>query len=165
LAEIFQREGRAIQAVLTRDSTTTVTELLKTFSMSDLAKQLQEAAPTLWHLLVDISVPASSTRGEDEDEPRRDKGLVFTTICALISVVRSQKANNFQLVIGLFLLGSGASKREMEVLAHAGLSISYQSITCHVKALSAEGMDRIRALIKSCMVQIVWDNLNIAFRV
>ncbi|KAJ7877391.1 hypothetical protein B0H14DRAFT_2281708, partial [Mycena olivaceomarginata] len=52
-------------------------------------------------------------------------------ICALISVLRSQKANNFQLAIGLFLLGSGASKREMEVFAHAGLSISYQSIIDH----------------------------------
>jgi hypothetical protein len=90
---------------------------------------------------------------------------VFTTICALISVLRSQKANNFQLVIGLFLLGSGASKREMEVLAHAGLSISYQSIIDHVKQLSKEGLKKIQDLVKSCMCQIVWDNLNIAFRV
>ncbi|KAJ7621845.1 hypothetical protein B0H17DRAFT_1290185 [Mycena rosella] len=79
--------------------------------------------------------------------------------------MRSQKANNFQLVIGLFLLGSGASKREMEVLAHAGLSISYTSITGHVKGLSKEGMARVREIVKTSMCQIVWDNLNIAFRV
>ncbi|KAJ7022234.1 hypothetical protein C8F04DRAFT_971719, partial [Mycena alexandri] len=90
---------------------------------------------------------------------------VFTTICALISVMRSQKANNFQLVIGLFLLGSGASKREIEVLAHAGLSISYSTITEHVKSLSQEGVEEIQELVKSTMCQIVWDNLNIAFRV
>jgi hypothetical protein len=79
--------------------------------------------------------------------------------------MRSQKANNFQLVIGLFLLGSGASKREIEVLAHAGLSVSYSTIIDHVKGLSKEGMDRIRELVKGSMCQIVWDNLNIAFRV
>ncbi|KAJ7917833.1 hypothetical protein B0H13DRAFT_1578600, partial [Mycena leptocephala] len=86
---------------------------------------------------------------------------VFTTICALISVLRSQKANNFQLIIGLFLFGSGASKREMEVLAHAGLSVSYTTIITHIKELSEERLEKIRELCKSCMVQIVWDNLNI----
>jgi hypothetical protein len=53
----------------------------------------------------------------------------------------------------------------MEVLAHAGLSISYGSITNHVKKLSKEGLANIRELVKTCMVQIVWDNLNIAFRI
>ncbi|KAJ7448400.1 hypothetical protein FB451DRAFT_1053929 [Mycena latifolia] len=159
LAEIYQREGRAIQDILTRSSTTTVMELLKVFSMAQLAAELEEAAPWLWKALVTLSEPESA------GEARRDKGLVFTTICALISIMRSQKANNFQLVIGLFLLGSGASKREMEVLAHAGLSISYTSIITHVKGLSKEGMVRLREIVKTSMVQIVWDNLNIAFRV
>ncbi|KAF8125886.1 hypothetical protein K438DRAFT_1458742, partial [Mycena galopus ATCC 62051] len=165
LAEIYQHEGRAIQEILTRNSTTTVMELLKQFSMADLAAELEEAAPWLWRALVMVSEPDNKTRTERAGEARRDKGLVFTTICALISIMRSQKANNFQLVIGLFLLGSGASKREMEVLAHAGLSISYTTITDHVKALSKEGMGRIRELVKESMCQIVWDNLNIAFRV
>ncbi|KAJ7929449.1 hypothetical protein B0H13DRAFT_2228509 [Mycena leptocephala] len=165
LADIYQREGRAIQEILTRNSTTTVTELLKVFSMEQLAAEIQKAAPWLWKVLVVLSEPDKSTRPESAGEARRDKGLVFTTICALISVMRSHKANNFQLVIGLFLLGSGFSKREMEVLAHAGLSISYTSITSHVKGLSKEGMERLRGMVKSCMCQIVWDNLNIAFRV
>ncbi|KAK7034899.1 hypothetical protein R3P38DRAFT_3184341 [Favolaschia claudopus] len=101
--EIFQREGRAIQAILTRDSTTTVTELLKGFSMEQLAEELEAAAPTLWAALAAISIPNKSTRRAADGENRRDKGLVFTTIRALISVLRSQKANNFQLVVGLFL--------------------------------------------------------------
>ncbi|KAJ7891095.1 hypothetical protein B0H13DRAFT_1515792, partial [Mycena leptocephala] len=123
-----QREGRAIQEILTRDSTTTVMELLKQFSMDQLATELEEAAPWLWRALV---VPGRNTRAERVGESRKHKGLVFT-ICALISLMRSQKANNFQLVIGLFLLRSGVSKREMEVLAHAGLSVSYSTIIDHV---------------------------------
>ncbi|KAJ7177685.1 hypothetical protein C8R46DRAFT_1173954 [Mycena filopes] len=165
LAEIFRKEGRAIQAILTRDSTTTVTELLKDFSMDLLAEEIRAAAPHLWAALAVLAEPDQSTRRDSDKEPRRNKGLVFTTICALISVVRSQKANNFQLVIGLFLLGSGASKREMEVLAHAGLSISYQTIIDHVKTLSKEGSAIIKQVVEAGMVQIVWDNLNIAFRV
>ncbi|KAJ7119070.1 hypothetical protein C8R44DRAFT_673385, partial [Mycena epipterygia] len=165
LAGIFQREGRAIQAILTRDSTTTVTALLQDFSMDNLAEDIQAAAPHLWAALAVLADTDQSTRREAEGDNRRNKGLVFTTICALISVVRSQKANNFQLVIGLFLLGSGASKREIEVLAHAGLSVSYSTINDHVKQLSKEGLAQIREVVKSGMVQIVWDNLNIAFKV
>ncbi|KAJ7149729.1 hypothetical protein C8R46DRAFT_1309677 [Mycena filopes] len=172
LAEIFQQEGRAIQAILTRDSTTTVMELLKDFSMDVLADEIREAAPHLWAALAVLATPDQATRRDSDGEPRRNKGLVslfarfrLSSLMSWISVVRSQKANNFQLVIGLFLLGSGASKREMEVLAHAGLSVSYKSITEHVKQLSREGLVKIHEVVKSGMVQIVWDNLNIAFKV
>jgi hypothetical protein len=47
MTEIFQREGRAIQSILTRGSTTTVTELLKDFSMNQLEDEIKEAAPIL----------------------------------------------------------------------------------------------------------------------
>ncbi|KAJ6479781.1 hypothetical protein C8R45DRAFT_1216261 [Mycena sanguinolenta] len=165
MAQIFQREGRAIQARLTRDSTTSVTDLLKNFSMEQLAEEIEAEAPHLWAALAVLAEPDQSTRRDKAGQNRRNKSLVFTTICALISVLRSQKANNFQLVVGMFLLGSGASKREMAVLAHAGLSVSYPSIVEHVKRLSKEGLEKIREVCQTSMVQIVWDNLNIAFKV
>jgi hypothetical protein len=83
----------------------------------------------------------------------------------MLSISRSQQANNYQVVIGIFLLASGASKREMEVLAKAGLSTSYTTIKEHVATLSKEGTEHFRQLIKQQMCFIVWDNLNIAFRV
>ncbi|KAJ7127703.1 hypothetical protein C8R44DRAFT_616194, partial [Mycena epipterygia] len=170
LAEIFKQEGRAIQAILTRDSmTTTITELLKDFSMEQLAVDIAKAAPHLWAALVVLADADPSTRREADGENNllllTGYLQVFTTLCALIAVLRSQKANNFQVVIGLFLLGSGALKREISVLAHAGLSISYQRIIDHVKKLSEEGLANIREVVKSGMVQIMWDNLNIAFKV
>ncbi|KAK6985088.1 hypothetical protein R3P38DRAFT_2469924, partial [Favolaschia claudopus] len=92
---------------------------------------------------------------------------LFTSVCAMLSVSRSQQANNYQVVtwvvIGLFLLGSGASKREIEVLAHAGLSTSYNAIREHIHQLSAEAVAKFRRLVKEQMFFIVWDNLNIAF--
>jgi hypothetical protein len=57
--------------------------------------------------------------------------------------LRPQKANNFQIVIGLFL-DSGASKGEIEVLAHAGLSVSYTTIIAHVRLLSKKGSSNFR---------------------
>lgn len=76
LAEIYQREGRAIQEILTRDSTMAVTDLLKVFSMDALATELEAAAPWLWKALVAVSDPDTSTRRESAGKARRDKGLV-----------------------------------------------------------------------------------------
>ena len=83
----------------------------------------------------------------------------------MVSILRSQKANNFQAVISMFLIGSGSAKREMEVLAHAGLCLSYTATMKHLRTLSTEATAKYCAVIRSCMCSIVWDNLNIAFRV
>lgn len=76
MTEIFQREGRAIQSILTRGSTTTVTELLKDFSMNQLEDEIKEAAPTLWAALGILATPDQATRRDADGEARRDKGLV-----------------------------------------------------------------------------------------
>jgi hypothetical protein len=78
LEEIFQREGRAIQAILTRDSTTTVTDLLKDFSMEQLAAEIEAAAPHLWAALTVLADPDQATRRDADGESRRHKGLVGT---------------------------------------------------------------------------------------
>ncbi|KAJ7479459.1 hypothetical protein B0H11DRAFT_2423691 [Mycena galericulata] len=165
LERLLQAEGKAIQDLLTRGRFTSILELLEHFSMEELGDQLQAVAPTLWRILETTSAPNMSTRRENQGEARREKRLVFTTACAMLSISRSQLANNYQVVIGLFLLGSGASKREMEVLAHAGLSMSYSTIREHIHTLSKEAVAKFQKLIKEQMFFIVWDNLNIAFRV
>ncbi|KAK7029172.1 hypothetical protein R3P38DRAFT_3314713 [Favolaschia claudopus] len=150
LEKVLQAEGKAIQDLLTRRQNTSVMQLLEEFSMEQLGEQLEEVAPTLWQILERTARPNASTRREAQGETRREKRL---------------QANNYQVVIGLFLLGSGASKREIEVLAHAGLSTSYNAIREHIHQLSAEAVAKFRRLVKEQMFFIVWDNLNIAFRV
>ncbi|KAF7369548.1 hypothetical protein MVEN_00284700 [Mycena venus] len=158
LEKVLQMEGQAIQDFLTRGRMTSIMHL-------EINSSLEGVAPTLWRILDTVATPGLLTRREKQGEARREKRLVFTTACAMLSVSRSQLANNYQLVIGLFLLASGASKREMEVLAHAGLSTSYDTIQDHIHILSAEAVKRFQQLIKKQMCFIVWDNLNIAFRV
>ncbi|KAJ7607150.1 hypothetical protein FB45DRAFT_993941 [Roridomyces roridus] len=159
MGAVLRREGAAIQGHLSRPKGTKISDLLHSFDLQTLAESLRELAPNMWQLLSEASwTPKAESK-------RRDSSLVFTTVCAMISLLRSQKANNFQAVISLFLLGSGASKREIEVFAHAGISLSYRSVIKYVKALSEEGMTEFRAVFRRCMCSIVWDNLNIAFRV
>ncbi|KAJ7787873.1 hypothetical protein B0H14DRAFT_3504937 [Mycena olivaceomarginata] len=101
-------------------------------------------APTLWEVLT----AASSTHSLSTEVPetRRDRSLVFTTVCAMMSILRSQKANNFQAVIAPFLLGSGASKREIEVFAHAGISLSYKYAMNYLDTLCGEGIVQFQAV-------------------
>ncbi|THU79765.1 hypothetical protein K435DRAFT_875094 [Dendrothele bispora CBS 962.96] len=132
MAERVQKEGAAIQRYLSRPSGTPMTDVVNQFSLEKFRSDLQELAPTIWKLLLSAAVPANAAQ---DGGVRRNKELVFVSICAMISMLRSQKANNFQVVIGFFLLGSGASKREIEVLHQAGLSISYTAVMEHIRLL------------------------------
>ncbi|KAJ3861812.1 hypothetical protein EV359DRAFT_83958 [Lentinula novae-zelandiae] len=147
------------QALLTQSMETPISEHLRSFSMMELSNKIQEIAPNIWKALNTIMDNPEKTAA-----PRHEK-LVLTTVCAMFARLRSQKANNFHAVIALFLIGSGSAKREMEVFAHAGLSLSYVAAIRYLNQLSREATRKYQELIKQCMMMIVWDNLNIAFRV
>ncbi|KAK7027519.1 hypothetical protein VNI00_015152 [Paramarasmius palmivorus] len=158
--ERLRKEGQAIQDLLTWAPGTKINDLLKEFTMEKIEEDLRSEAPTLWSILTNIS--------EKGTEARRNKEMgtqVFTTICAMITMVCLQKANNFQLIIGLFLLGSGALKCETDVFAHAGLSVLYTTVIEHINTLSEENLAIIRRVIEEFMCSLCWDNINLAFRV
>ncbi|KAF9064476.1 hypothetical protein BDP27DRAFT_1367142 [Rhodocollybia butyracea] len=144
MKDLFAKEGRAIQELFTRTKGTTVQQLLSTFSLEDLMAKLQEKAPNILSALAEIS-----NQPERKKDPCRNENLVFAAICAMVAILCSQKANNFQAVISLFLIGSGAAKREMEVFAHAGLCLSYTSAIAHLRNLSQEATKTYREAIQS----------------
>ncbi|KAJ7853140.1 hypothetical protein B0H14DRAFT_2196915, partial [Mycena olivaceomarginata] len=155
---LVQAEGRAIQKLLTRGSSTSIMELLDRFSMKELGDKLEIVAPMLWQILETTAAPSSVRQDE------RSGWYVFTTACAMLSILRLQITDNYQIVIGLFLLGSGASKHEIELLAHAGLSMSYMAIwAAHLSTLSKDAGEKFQKLVKEQIFSIIWDNLNITF--
>ncbi|KAJ3887820.1 hypothetical protein GG344DRAFT_68498, partial [Lentinula edodes] len=155
------KEGKAIQTLLSRDHHTGISELLSEFSLSYLVTELKDTAPTLWEYLWDVAENPDRRTAVKE----RNGDIVLATGCAMLAVLRSQRANNFQAVMGLFFIGSGASKRQMEVLAHAGISLSYPAVIRHMRILFKEATHTYQTLIQECMCFIVWDNLCIQFRV
>jgi len=68
-------------------------------------------------------------------------------------------------MVGLDLLASGAKKGFIETLAHRGISVSYTTIMNTVKELSSESLARVVEIAHQKMFSIIWDNINIAFRV
>lgn len=68
-------------------------------------------------------------------------------MCAMMGVLQSQRANDYQTTLGLFLLASGSAKREIEILSHTSICTSYSIILDHFRKLSVEATDRYNALI------------------
>ncbi|KAJ3748182.1 hypothetical protein EV360DRAFT_57078 [Lentinula raphanica] len=52
---LLQKEGEAIQKLLSRSPRVSMRELLAEFSMTDLSRDVKEAAPILWEVLTSIS--------------------------------------------------------------------------------------------------------------
>ncbi|KAL0569038.1 hypothetical protein V5O48_012934 [Marasmius crinis-equi] len=185
LADQVRKEAAAIQKLLTRPSGTKMSALIDSFNLEKLEEEIEAVAPTLWSILQSYVLDGKKEREKPEEgtgkgkgkerqeeerineksEKEKDRDAILATICAMLSITRSQKANDFQVVMGLFLLASGASKREVDVLSHAGLSVSYSSVLRHVKALSRENLAEVQRVVKEFLVAIIWDNVNFAFRV
>ncbi|KAJ7887741.1 hypothetical protein B0H13DRAFT_1888699 [Mycena leptocephala] len=67
--------------------------------------------------------------------------------------------------MGTHFLACSTPRRQFDVLAHAGLTVSYTTAINNLKHLSAEGLLRLRRMVQEKACMIVWDNLNIAFKV
>jgi hypothetical protein len=83
----------------------------------------------------------------------------------LLGQTHNQRSAAFQTTVCIYLLACGASRSQFEVLNHAGFSLSYTSAIKKIKALGQERLQEIIGLAHRHAFMIIWDNLNIAFRV
>jgi hypothetical protein len=65
----------------------------------------------------------------------------------------------------IYLLACGASRSQFDVLNHAGFTLSYAAAIAKIKTLGAERLREIVGIARTRAFMIIWDNLNIAFRV
>jgi hypothetical protein len=83
----------------------------------------------------------------------------------MLAQAQNNRANEFQEMMGTYFLACNTPRRQFDVLAHAGLTVSYSKAISDLKGLSAEGLARLRRMVQEKVCMIVWDNLNIAFKV
>lgn len=83
----------------------------------------------------------------------------------MLAQARSERANAFQVVLGFWLIASGASKALFDVLSHAGLSVSYSTAVAKLKMLADDRIRQIRSLVKDRPFLINWDNLCLRYDV
>ena len=77
----------------------------------------------------------------------------------MLAQARSERANIFQSVMGFWLLANGASRSVFAVLHHAGICVSYSTVTRHLRKLANERLSHVQDIAKKKPFLISWDNL------
>lgn len=83
----------------------------------------------------------------------------------MLAQSRNGHSTEFQTSTCIYLLACGASRSQFDVLNHAGFTLSYTSAISKLKQLGVEKLRKIVGIAHSQAFMIIWDNLNIAFRV
>ncbi|KAJ7117026.1 hypothetical protein C8R44DRAFT_627043 [Mycena epipterygia] len=154
---VIAAEGERLSALLRPDHTKSFTSRLETWSLEKMLSEAMIAAPNLCELLM--------LMGMTNDVGRDDNKLVLVTVLCMLAQAQNERANEFQEIMGIYFLACSTPRRQFDVLAHAGLTVSYTKAINDLKGLSAEGLARLRRMVQEKACMIVWDNLNIAFKV
>jgi hypothetical protein len=90
---------------------------------------------------------------------------VLATVLSILAQTRNEKSSQVQTATGIFLFACGASRSLFDVLNHAGLSLSYTQTLSKIEGLAEERLKLTLEVVRSRPCMIVYDNVNIAFRV
>ncbi|KAI1790167.1 hypothetical protein LXA43DRAFT_523935 [Ganoderma leucocontextum] len=151
-------------------STTVDVESLTTnLALKRLASLFQTLLPCLWLLLISLLTATNvyerkhktTKLGKDERAAR-----IAVVVISMLLYGRNRATNAFQMVMGVFLSGTGASRRVIDTFNHMGLSVSYHTVQNALKTLSASASSRARRFIQAAqrLFGIVYDNINFTLR-
>jgi hypothetical protein len=85
-------------------------------------------------------------------------------IASILLMSSNQKCNALQLVIGMFCHSTNAPELIIEMLAHAGLSISTSSIQNMITLLSNKSNEKIQSLAQTLTTSFAYDNFDMEFK-
>ncbi len=83
----------------------------------------------------------------------------------MLTKLRNEHATEFQTSMCLYFLACGTSRSIFNVLNKAGLTLSYTQAVAKLKDLGSEQLAKTLDLARSQAFMLIWDNLNIAFKV
>ncbi|EGN96550.1 hypothetical protein SERLA73DRAFT_154079 [Serpula lacrymans var. lacrymans S7.3] len=92
-------------------------------------------------------------------------GMIKTVVCISIMLHNSnERCNYLQAILGLFCHSTGVPEKVVEVLAHAGLSVSLTSIHHAVSSISKEISVKIKKEVQSMCSAFAYDNFDMDFK-
>ncbi|KIJ10208.1 hypothetical protein PAXINDRAFT_86395, partial [Paxillus involutus ATCC 200175] len=116
--------------------------------------------------------------GESGEHPRKwqrtntadGRNTVITLIQRLVvcACIMAQNTNShcnvLQSIVGIFCHSTGTPARVIDVLSHAGLSISASSINNAVDSLSKESASAVKKSLQTLQTALAYDNFDIDFK-
>ncbi|KAF5335492.1 hypothetical protein D9611_012206 [Ephemerocybe angulata] len=158
-AVILSTEMDKITKILQPEWNGDVSAVLAGFSLAGLLAASTDIAPNLREIIRGLL-------GYNEDQAtRKKKDVVLAAVLSILAQCRNEKSSEVQTVTGVFLFACGAPRTMYDVLNHAGFCLSYTQTVTKIKGLAAERLELTRQVVRERACQIVYDNVNIAFRV
>ncbi|EDQ99724.1 uncharacterized protein LACBIDRAFT_334739 [Laccaria bicolor S238N-H82] len=161
----LRHEGFLLGRVLQPDRGKELSSILQEFLLETLLKDAQSVAPTLFTFLSILCGEPDNSQSDISQVGRKKKDVIISTLICIIAQTRNEKASKFQLITCIYLLACGASRSLFSILNHAGFSLSYSSAMGKIKDLGEEKREFMKKLVCEQACLVVWDNLNIVFRV
>ncbi|KLO03916.1 hypothetical protein SCHPADRAFT_799866, partial [Schizopora paradoxa] len=91
---------------------------------------------------------------------------VITVIISVVLFSRNRATDAFQMIMGVFLASTGASRRTMDVFNQMGVTASYRTVQRTLVTLSNDAKESAREFIVKTdrLWGIVYDNINFTLR-
>ncbi|KAJ7061074.1 hypothetical protein C8F01DRAFT_950174, partial [Mycena amicta] len=161
-AEMLEKEVKKLAETLCLQYGERVTSILHDASIDGLLADAEAIAPTLF-----LGLRSAGAMPEDltDNNSRKEHRAILATIISMLCYSQNEKASSFRLSVSIFLLASSASRALFDVLHHAGICLSYTHTIAQTKTLTSERLQHMLHVVRTSVVMIVWDNLNIGFRV
>ncbi|KAJ7061273.1 hypothetical protein C8F01DRAFT_1210307 [Mycena amicta] len=161
-SEKLEKEVKKLAETLRPQYGERVTAILHDSSIDSLLLDAEAIAPTLFS-----GLRSAGAMPEDlaDNSSRKEHRAILATIISMLCYAQNEKASSFRLSMSIFLLASSASRALFDVLHHAGLCLSYTHTIAQTKTLTTERLQHMLHVVRTSVVMIIWDNLNIAFRV
>ncbi|KAI0742044.1 hypothetical protein C8Q80DRAFT_1274366 [Daedaleopsis nitida] len=135
----------------------TIPRLTGDFGLSRLAELYRTLLPCMWLLLFALLTAENMYEWKSHRTKVNKETQAVQIVVVLISIllyVRNRATDAFQIMMGIFLASSGASRRVVDTLNHMGLSVSYAA------------RDQARNFVHGALrlFAIVYDNINFTLR-
>ncbi|KAJ7859628.1 hypothetical protein B0H14DRAFT_3084919 [Mycena olivaceomarginata] len=172
VAAEMRKEGREITAskVLQTAGSPIDYEYFTGFSIVGMGEYLRSAARISFKMFSALATSARTLRADLAERSKKRFSIITSAVLELLGEY-SHKNNYSRHMMGLYLYVTGAQRQTISVMAHLGISESYQSITHkpHAEELAARingliSTNLARGVASTGLFAGVYDNINMMFR-
>ncbi|CAA7263909.1 unnamed protein product [Cyclocybe aegerita] len=143
--------------------------LTTNFGLNKIQKTYSQLLPCLTLLLTTLLTAENDYerwKGSPKHRKQEMADKILVVIISMLLFFRNCATNAFQLVMGVFLSSSGASRRIIDTFNHMGLSVSYQTIQNALRSLSQDAKIQAQNFVQKSnhLWAVVYDNINFTLR-
>jgi hypothetical protein len=128
---------------------------VSTFSMIYINQRLAASAPLILRILQGLTGPKRPASAN-----LRKRSLAVPIIGSILAFNQCNRSRYLQIMMGLYLYSAGCTRKVIDVLHGASLSISFPTINRLLKDLTEAALNRVKKAAERNTWFFVYDNIN-----